>query len=83
MTTYTVNLSEAENLAMSSIAIDINEWIQNVCHDRARIAIEEIVKIVVDKCLENNVQIPGSKDEIVLLGFQNNWVSALTPGNTI
>jgi hypothetical protein len=43
-------------------------------HERCRIAIEDIVKICVEKCLENNIQIPGSKDAMVELAFESGWV---------
>ena len=76
MTTYTINYTEAEEKAMSYIAFSVDDWIQNAAHERARVAIEEIVKITVEKCLENNIQIPGSKDEMVLLAFQQGWVIA-------
>jgi len=82
MATYTVNYSNAENLAMSYFAADINEWIQNAAHERARIAIEEIVKICVEKCLETNTQIPGSKDEMVELAFEQGWVISVADRNT-
>ena len=81
MTTYTINYSEAENLAMSYIALSVDDWVQNACHERARIAIEEIVQITVQKCLENNVQIPGSKDEMVVLAFNQGWVEAAEDRN--
>lgn len=74
MTTYTVTLTEAENLALGFAAASQNDWIQNAVHERCRVAIEEIVAICVSKCLENNIQIPGSKDAMVLLSFENGWI---------
>lgn len=74
MTTYTITLTAAENSALSYAALSQNEWIQNAVHDRARIAIDEIVQVTVAKCLEDNIQIPSSKDEMVALAFANGWV---------
>lgn len=74
MTTYTVTLSEAENLALGFAASSQDNWIQTAVHERCRVAIEEIVTICVSKCLENNIQIPGSKDTMVLLSFEKGWV---------
>lgn len=71
---YTVTLTEAENSALSYAAVSQQEWIDNVVHERCRIAIEEVVKICVEACLENGVQIPNSKDEIVKLAFDRGWV---------
>jgi hypothetical protein len=70
---YKINLSTAENLALSSVALSPQEWIDNSVHERCRIAIEDIVKICVEKCLENNIQIPGSKDAMVELAFESGW----------
>jgi hypothetical protein len=71
---YKINLSTAENLALGYVAFSQQEWINNSVHERCRIAIEEIVKICVEKCLENNIQIPGSKDAMVELAFEKEWV---------
>jgi len=77
MTTYTVTLSEAENLALGYVAYSQDSWIQSASHERCRVAIEEIVAICVERCLENNIQIPGSKDEMVLLSFEKGWVTSI------
>lgn len=74
MANYTITLSAAEDKALSAAAVSQNEWIQNVVHERCRIATEEIVGITVQKCLETNTQIPGSKDAMVDLAFEQGWV---------
>lgn len=74
MSQYTINLSNAEDNALSYVALSQNEWIQNAIHERCRIAIDEISKICVEQCLANNIQIPGSKEAMVDLAFQNGWV---------
>lgn len=74
MANYTIALSAAEDAALSSVALSQNDWIQNAVHDRCRVAIEEIVGITVQKCLETNTPIPGSKDAMVGLAFEQGWV---------
>jgi hypothetical protein len=74
MTNYTITLTEAENKALSYAALSQDDWIQNAVHDRCRIAIEEIVALTVQKCLETNTAIPGSKDAMVDLAFEQGWV---------
>ena len=74
MTNYTITLSAAEDAALSSVALSPDDWIQNVVHDRCRIAIEEIVALTVQKCLETNTAIPGSKDAMIDLAFEQGWV---------
>jgi hypothetical protein len=74
MTTYTIELSAAEDAALSYVSFSQQDWIDNAVHERARIAIEEIVALTVQKCLETNTPIPGSKDAIVELAFDQGWV---------
>ena len=81
MTTYTVTLSEAEDLALGYVAYSQDNWIQTGAHERCRVAIEDIVRICVDKCLENNIQIPSSKENMVLLAFENGWVETINQRN--
>jgi hypothetical protein len=71
---YTITLSSAEDAALSHVAFSQDDWIQNAVHERCRIAIEEIVGITVQKCLDNDVQVPGTKDAIVALAFERGWV---------
>ena len=59
MTTYTINYTETEDKAMQYVSADVNDWIQNAAHNRARIAIDEIVSIAVQKSLEIGQPIPG------------------------
>lgn len=81
MVNYTITLTAAEDAALSYIALSQQEWIDNVVHERARIAIDEIVAITVQKCLETNTQIPGSKDAIVELAFEQEWVKTVVQTN--
>jgi len=71
---YTITLTAAEDAALAHVALSQDDWIQNAVHDRCRIAIEEIVAITVQKCLETNTQIPNSKDAMVTLAFEQGWV---------
>ena len=74
MTQYNITLSSAEDKALSYTAVSQQNWINNAVHERCRIAIDEIAKICFEQCLANNIQIPGSKDAMVDLAFQNGWV---------
>lgn len=71
---YNITLSSAEDKALSHIAVSQDDWIQNAVKQRCRIAIEEIVQLTVSKCMETNMQIPGTRDEIVELAFAQGWV---------
>lgn len=71
---YIVTLTETEKLAMEYIAYDPQDWVENAMKERARIAIDEIVKLAVEKFLASNQTIPGSKEEIVAAAYANEWI---------
>lgn len=81
MTDYVVTLTDTERMAMEFIAADTNDWIQHAAHERARVAIEEIVQISVQKFLEAGQSIPGSKDEIVAAAYANGWIKTAQDRN--
>jgi len=66
MANYTITLSDAEDKALKSVAVSAQDWIDNVVHERCRLAIEEIVASEVQRKLAANESITGSKDEIVM-----------------
>jgi hypothetical protein len=74
MITYTVEISSAEDAALSTITSSVQQWIDNALHERARLAIEDIVKITVEKCVETNTQIPQTKEGMVELALNRGWV---------
>ena len=63
---YTVTLTDAEDKALSSVAISQQEWIDNMVKERCRIAIDEIVSTEVSRLLALGQTISGSREEIVL-----------------
>ena len=75
MVNYTITLTDAEDKALLYVTSQ-QEWIDNAVHERCRIAIEEIVAVTVQKCLETNTQIPNSKDAMVELAFAQGWVKS-------
>jgi hypothetical protein len=79
--TITITFSDSEFKALEYVAVSAQDWTDNAVHERCRIAIDEIVGICVEKCIQNNIQIPGSKDEIVLLCFEQGWVKSAAQRN--
>jgi len=65
MITYTITLSEAQNKALGYVAFSQQDWIDNVIHERCRVAIEEIVAAEVQRKLAANETLSGSKEDIV------------------
>ena len=65
MATYTITLSDAEDKALHVVALSAQDWIDNAVHERARIAIDEIVNAEVQRKLAAGESITGSKEDIV------------------
>lgn len=80
--TITIELTETEYKAMQYAALSVQDWADNALTNRARIAIDEIVQLTVQKCLETSTQIPGTKEEMVQLAFDNEWVKTAEQRNT-
>lgn len=68
MATYTVTLTEAEDKAMSIIAVSPAEWIENVVKERARVAMEDIVRQETARMIADPTitAIPADKNQIVM-----------------
>lgn len=81
MTDYVVTLTETEQKAMEFVAADANDWIQHAIHERARLAIEEIVQIAIQNFLQVGEPIPGSKDDIVAAAYTRGWVKSAAQRN--
>ena len=74
MTTYTVELTETETKAMEWLTDPVQDWIDNAAHNKARIATDDIVDIYTKRALDEGVQIPITRDEIVADAFTREWV---------
>ena len=66
----TIELTETEASALAFVALSPQEWAENAVHNRCRIAIDEIVQIVMTKCLEAGEQIPTTREAIVAHGYE-------------
>lgn len=76
MVQYTITLTDTEDKSLSYIAMSQQDWIDNAVHERCRIAIDEIVQLTVQKCIETNTSIPSSKEAMVDLAFDQGWIQA-------
>lgn len=68
VTTYTVELTEAQQKALEYVAVDPAEWIRNVVHNRCRMAMEDIYNAEVERMTNdpNITAIPADKNQVVL-----------------
>lgn len=66
MKTYTIEITDAQDRALRHVALDPQQWIQNVVNVRCDVAIDGIVKIEIERRLTAGDTISGSKADIVL-----------------
>jgi hypothetical protein len=79
---YTVTLTEAETKAMEYAAADVQDWIDNAAHNRARIAIDEICDLYVKHKLDNNEAITATnKPDMVLAAYEEGLVKTAAERN--
>ena len=73
---YKITLTDTEDKALGYVAVSQQDWIDNVVHNRCRIAIDDIVKVAVDKFIEVGESMPADKDQIVAIAFKRGWVES-------
>lgn len=66
MTTYTINLSPAQDKALGAVAISQEEWIKNFVYQRCEAAIAEIVAAEVERITAAGGTLSGTKEDIVM-----------------
>jgi hypothetical protein len=74
MPTYSITLTETQDLGLQYAALSPQDWINNAVTERARIANDDVVKTTVEYCLDNGVQVPATREEIVAYAFANGVV---------
>ena len=66
---YKIILTETEKLAMETITIDVLDWISNAATNRARIAKDEIISLLVAHCNKNEIAIETGEDAQVVQAY--------------
>ena len=83
MKTITIKLTDGEFCAMEYAAVSVQEWVENLVQHRATIAIEEIVKIAVEKYIAERIPVPLSKETIVQDALSRGWIKTLKDASSI
>ena len=63
MADYTITLTDTEVKSMEYITADVDEWITNAAQNRARIAKEQIIALLVSHCNKNSIAIETGEDD--------------------
>jgi len=72
--TITIELTDTQYKGLEYAALSPQEWADNAVTNRARIANDEIVQLTVQHCLDNDIQVPATRELIVAYAFDNDVV---------
>jgi hypothetical protein len=81
MPTITIELTDTQYKGLEYAALSPQDWAENAVTERCRIANDEIVQMTVAYCLDNGVQVPATREEIVAYAFANNVVKTAAVRN--
>ena len=74
MPDITITLTETQYKGLEYAALSPEDWAINAVTERARIANDEIVQMTVAHCLDNGIQVPATREEVVAYAFANGIV---------
>jgi len=74
MPTITIELTDTQYKGLEYAALSPEEWAENAVTERCRIANDEIVQMTVQHCLDNGIQVPTTREEVVAYAFDNDIV---------
>jgi len=74
MPSITVQLTDTQLKGLEYAAVSPQDWADNALTNRARIANDEIVDLTVKHCLDNGIQVPATREEVVTYAFANDIV---------
>jgi hypothetical protein len=69
MPDITVSLTDTENKSLEYVTPSIQDWADNALKNRARIAKDEIISLLVTHCNANNVAIATGEDAQVTQAY--------------
>ena len=81
MPDITVTLTDAESKAMTWVAADTTEWVENAVQVRAAAAIEKITAILVAHCNANNITIATGEAAQIQQAFDLNLIETAVDRN--
>jgi hypothetical protein len=74
MADYTITLTDAEVKSMEYITSDIDEWLTNAGQNRARIAKEQIISLLLAHCNANGITMATGETAQITQAFDLNVV---------
>ena len=77
MATISIEVTDIELKCMEYCAASPQEWADNVVTNRARLAGDEIISLVVEHCNENSIALAVGRDAQIQQGFDLGVVQTL------
>lgn len=72
--TISITLTDTQIKGLEYAALSPSDWVENAATERARVANDEIVQIYTTRALDEGVQIPTTREEIITDAFNRGWV---------
>ena len=69
MPDITISITDTEQKALEYVMVDISEWTDNAVTNRARIAKDEIISLLVAHCNANGIAIETGEDAQVTQAY--------------
>ena len=79
---YTITLKETDKKSMEYAATDVDEWITNAAQNRANIAKEQIIALLVTHCNTNSIALAVGEDAQVTQAYTLGVVKKASEGKT-
>jgi hypothetical protein len=81
MPDITISLTDTENKCLEYVAASVQDWADNALTNRARIAKEEIIALLVAHCNANSVALAVGEDAQVTQAFDLGIVQTVAQRN--
>ena len=81
MATITIELTDTQYKGLQYAAASPEDWAENAVTHRARVAIDEIVQMYIQKALDEGVNIPSTRNEIVMDAYERGWIKTAAQRN--
>lgn len=76
---YQKEITELEYKILRTNIINVNYWFNNIFDSKIYSLKQTLIPIVVKNCIEQQIQIPNTENQIIELGFEKGWIKESEP----
>ena len=69
MPDITITVTDTELKGLEFVAVSVQDWVDNAATNRARIAVEEIIQLLVAHCNANDIVLAVGRDAQVIQAY--------------